>query len=211
MFMRQVLLTLLVTVLLGGTALGQDEAVWKETALDEFRGPRHELSFSAGLRIDETRNVDAQPEFSVGYLRWLNRHTALTADLGYTYDSEFSYRSSARTFALGAGFRLQEPGGVVAVFLEPGLTLHHHRGDLNGNSFAETRLGLKLSLGASVHVFGRNHIDLSVRQVLNQPASQPIYTYPAVYPPIDGDFLGGADTYDLYNTTHVMVSYRVGL
>ena len=206
--------TLALLVAVAGTAYGEDEDVWKETSLDQFSGPRNQLGVSVGMRTDETRSTDAQPEVSVKYLRWFNHYVAFTADLGFTNETAFSYNSTARTHAVGAGLRLQEPGDLVSVYLEPGLTLHRHAGDLDGQDFSRTRFGLSISLGVSLKAFGNSYLDLSLRQVLNSPESRPVYAaVPPVPEPSDNLWgtLGGADPYDLYNTTHAFVAYRFGL
>ncbi len=211
---KSILLSLTLYVVLSVAAHAGELGTWKETSDESSIGPRHELALSAGLRTDETQRVDAQPEISVKYLRWFSRFAAVTADLGFTNETAFSWRSSARSFSIGAGLRLQEPGGFGSVFFEPGLSLHRHSGDLNGSDFSETRLGISLTMGVSLKVYQDTHVDVSFRQVLNNASSRPIYTWIAApVPPIDDhwDGMGGADTYDLYNPTHVFVSFRLGL
>jgi hypothetical protein len=208
-------LSLLFLVVLSTTACGEEQAIWKETNSDEFEGPRHQLAVRVGMRTDETDRVDAQPEVSVRYFRWFSRFVAVTADFGFTNESVFSYRSEARTLAFGTGLRLQEPGQLVSVFFEPGVSIQNHRGDLDGSDFSSTRFGLSLALGASINIGGGSHLDLTLRQTLNAPESRPVYaTTPLVPdPPVNNNLfvMGGADPYDLYNPTHILISYRFGL
>lgn len=207
-------MSLLLCVWLATAALGED-AVWRESEGDRFDGPRHQLGVSAGIRTGNVREIDAQPEISLKYLRWFSRHSAVTADIGFTNETSLSPDSRVRTFTLGAGMRFQEPTYFMSVFLEPGLTMHRHTGDIDGRDFAATRFGASISLGASVRLFGDTHLDLCLRQVLNNLESRPIYTFIAVYPspPVGPgwDGLGGDDDFDLYNPTHVVVSYRISL
>ncbi len=211
---KSILLGLLLCVVLGITAHAEEKGTWKETSNEASIGHRHELALGAGLRTDESQWVDARPEVSVKYLRWFSRFAAVTADLGFTDESSFSWRSSARTVAIGAGFRLQEPGGFGSVFFEPGLSLHRHSGDLNGSDFSETRLGISVTMGASLKVHKDTHLDVSFRQIINNAGGRPVYVLaPMPEPPPDDrwDGMGGADTYDLYSPTHVVVSLRFGL
>jgi len=213
MITKPILLVLVLCVAIAASVNADDKVVWEDSSLDEFEGPRHQLAVTVGLRTDETQRVDARPEVSVKYLRWFSRFAAITTDLGITNESIFNYRSSARTIALGAGLRLQEPGGFASIFFEPGLSLHRHSGDLNGVDFSETRFGLSISMGLSVEMFGKGYLDISLRQVLNAPGGRPIYVVTLPSPPIDEHWvgMGGADAYDLYNPTHLLVSYRFGL
>lgn len=215
MFIKKLsIVSLAVLLAATGLAFGEEEDVWKETRLDEFSGPRNQVAVSVGMRTDETRSTDAQPEVSLKYLRWFSNYIALTADLGFTNETAFSYNSTARTFAVGAGLRLQEPGDLLSAYLEPELAAHRHSGEMDGTDFSRTRLGLSISLGLSLKAFGSSYLDFSLRQVLNAPESRPVYVAsPPVPKPPDNLWgpLGGADPYDLYNTTHVIVSYRFSL
>jgi len=194
-------------------ALAAQEAVWVESNQSPSYD-HHQLAVSVGLRTDQTQSVDAQPEISVKYLLWFGRHTALTTDVGFTNRTSFSGYSEARTFSAGVGLRFREPGGFGSIFFEPGLLMQSHRGDLDGTDFTSSRLGISLSLGVSVSVTKGSRIDLSVRELLNDMGSRPYYSpvpnlpEPPPEPPL---FIGGADEYDLYNTTYVLLSYRFAL
>lgn len=204
---------LLLCVSLTAPALAGEETAW----IESDQGPsysHHQLAVSVGLRTDETEAVDAQPEISAKYLLWFSRYSALTTDLGFTNRSSFSWNSEARTLSAGVGLRLREPGAFASLFFEPGLLLHRHSGDLNGSDFTALRLGISLSLGVSVNVTKRSSIDLTMRQLVNDIGSRPYYTPTPTLPgppTNEPQFLGGADAYDLYNPTYVLLSYRFGL
>jgi hypothetical protein len=105
-------------------------------------------------------------------------------------------------------------GEIASVFSEPGLSLVRHSGDLNGSDFTDIRPGIILSLGASLSVHKGSQVDVSLRQVINEVGSRPFYaSTPTLPPPPDqsGYWMGGADAYDLYNTTNLVLAYRFGL
>ncbi|MCP4684375.1 MAG: hypothetical protein GY867_02905 [bacterium] len=214
MIRKAILLGLVVCIAICAGAHAGERHSWGEVSTDGFDGPRHQAAISVGFRTDETERMDAQPEIALKFIHWFSRHTAFTSTLGFTNETAFSPASTAMTWDYSAALRVQQGGRIVALFFEPGLSLSRHTGDLDGSDFSETGLGISLSAGVSLGVGDEGFLDISLRQVLNDAGSRPIYaTSPLPYPPVGGGWegMGGADTYDLHNPTHFVVFYRFGL
>ncbi len=216
--MRQVIsIVVLHAVLCFGTSTFAGEVVFKDLKGRTFIEPRQQIGFSVGYRTDETKYTNAHLTFTGQFLHFVTQHFALKADLGYTHRTTFG-RSWARTISYGAGFRLQQPEKVITPWIELGLAIHRHTGELGDNDYGETRYGPQGGIGLSFKLSKVTRVDIGIQHVVNAVTEiQTVYS-PGPLPPDPPDPVnlwscggGSASADEVYNPTHVFVRYRFGL
>ena len=210
-------------LLVYGNVCGQEK--WgsaKDSIISERRTPDHEFALGVGVRVDSEAEVDADPMIRFKYFRYIGEKTALVSQLGYSHRTEFGWGSDASTVAFGIGIRLEPPSAIDSweryflPFVEFLYSVHRYSGNLEAQSYAETRTGIGFSVGISFRIDKTSRMDIGVEQVFNNAGSRPVYA-PEALPddygdyPVFVDWMGGPDAYDLYNPAVVFIQYRFEL
>ena len=180
-----------------------------------------QVSFGAGLRLDESQGEQHQPNLSVQLLRFITDGIALRLDLGWTPEQRYYSSSEATTFTTSYGLRWQERQKAVSPFVELDLNMWYFRGEHSGESFSRRLGGIGAGLGVAIKSGARTRFDVGVRFVLNNLERMQYTDFAAPGLPPDppespwpdwgGYGYSGPSVRPLTNLGHLYVRYRFGL
>ncbi len=208
----QVVSTALVVFLLTTIAQAGD---WTNSQDPKYTESRYQIAVGAQYRADNRSYIDAQPQFTLQFLKYMSNQKAWFVTFGYCSETNFALNSEAQTLSLEAGFRMQQHMRLMSPYLDIGLKNEYYSGKLNGRNLYDNKFGLSIGIGASLRISGKTRLDFGLQHLINSRESQPVYALSGVNPPPFNEWdpdigLGGPDTYHLYNPTHLYLSYRVG-